>query len=155
MPVFPSFPSAGADGNTFARVIKKVDETINNDDEQQNDDELKVALLANKIYGFYLWLEVSSPAPASFRYNWIQPAGASGRKSSNTFHTTAFQALANLNSGLSGATNGGNQYVVNVGHIKMGGTPADLQLTWAQNIATVGDTKVLAGSYLVVWEELP
>ena len=57
------------EAKTFSAIVKKADETVTSSTVMQDDDELTVALSANKSYGFLLVLKIISPAAADFKYN--------------------------------------------------------------------------------------
>lgn len=147
-------PPSGT-SNTFARVVKKVDEIVNNSTTLINDAELFVALNINKTYGFYFIMFLSSPATPQIKKLWSIPAGATGLRLNGAWSSSAVISTRNVITSSALATNGQDQSLVESGRIIMAGTAGNLQFRWAQQTANASDTKVLQGSYLVVWEELP
>jgi len=141
-------------GNTFARVVKKVDQTKTADTTLADDDELVVALEANKMYGYFFVLFIISPAAADYKIRFDIPAGA----------TSAFTGLIRMDSvgeaidaeaSRAMLTSGINQSMGAAGRVVMAGTAGNLAMQWAQNSSNAGNTITQRGSYLVVWEELP
>lgn len=146
---------AVAGGQTFARVVKKVDEIVNNSTTLQADDELLFSANANKTYGFLLVLFLVGTTIADIKLNFSLPTSASGRWSFPNLlrsdQTVTSGDLLSANALPFAAP--ANQFVIFIGHIKVLGTAGACTLQWAQNTAEVSDLKVLEGSYLVVWEE--
>ncbi len=145
---------SGGTGNTFARVVKKADEIVNNSTAFQNDDELVVALQANKTYCGILNCIINSSAVADFKYAFTIPSGASGSKTNSSLSSVVAPASASIIDVdiLNGiAADGMFQLYFK---IIVTATAGNLQLRWAQNTAEVSDTKVIQGSSLVIWEEL-
>lgn len=136
--------------NTFAVIVKKVTEIVNNSSVLQNDDELFFAALANKIYGFMIFLNYNSSVTADLNTAFNVPVGASvtwaltdnNGENQNTVNRTL-------------PCNGVNQGVAMFGSIVMAGTAGDCFFQWAQQLAEVSDSKLLLGSTWVIWEELP
>jgi len=67
----------------FAIAIKTTDETLNNNIILQNDDELFVALEANKIYAFEFRPFLISNGSPDFKYSFAAPTGANVRINDN------------------------------------------------------------------------
>jgi len=145
--------AGGGGGQTFAKVVKSVDETIDTSTTFQDDDELFVALTANLNYAWQLWLFVTSGAVPDIKTAWTLPAGATGQHSSANWGSSGGSATANMTASDPLATGGGVQWVPFTGRVIMAGTAGNMQLQWAQNTSDAGDTTVLAGSVLVVWQE--
>lgn len=142
-------------GATFARVVKKVDEIVNNSAAMQDDDELKVTLNINKVYGYFFFWFFNSPTTPDIKKAWTLPAGATGTRINATWDSN------NISRGIRDITlinniicDGNDSCSMEAGRVIMAGTAGDLQFQWAQNAANASDTKVLQGSYLVVYEEL-
>jgi len=159
MPTVPPQGSGGtvgiAGGNTFARVIKKADEIVNNSATLQDDDELFVALPANKIYLFALFLYGRGNTSADMKQAFTIPSGAVGdRLDGNWTSQGPFDNVVNITTtNVLGTSNTTDGQIALYGRVVMAGTAGNLQMQWAQNVATVGDTTVLKGSTLIVWEE--
>jgi len=142
-------------GNTFARVVKKVTQTIDTNDILVNDDELFVALNANKNYGFLLFMPHISPVAADIKYDFSIPAGASGRRTDVRFDSGTSFITPLITVAKSVATGGTASSLQVMGNVIMAGTAGNFQFQWTQNVSNAGDTSVLAGAFFIVWEELP
>ena len=143
----------GSGGNTFARIVKKADETVNNSTTFQDDDELVVALNANKTYGFILLIYLDTSSVADIKETFTIPSGASGDRSSSTDWSAGnTQVVAGITSSRTHQS-GGKGIIEIWGRCIVVGTAGNLQFQWAQNALEVSDTKVLEGSTLIVWEE--
>ena len=145
--------SAGA-GETFARVVKKANETITSDTTLTDDSELVVALSADKTYGFILNFFFKTEAATDIKITFTAPTGADGDFNTvrnivggypinnKTFTTTvAFDGT------------GGNSWAFVFGKVDVSTTAGNLALQWAQNTSGGSNTIVNSGSTLVVWEE--
>jgi len=146
--------AGGGSGQTFGRVVKKVDETVNNSETLQDDDELFMALDINAVYGFYLMVIMNSGAVPDFKYDFNVPSGAAGIKISGSWSSSGESVVRNFGSDITVTTDAQNEIVNCTGRCTMGGTAGNLQMEWAQENQTVADTKVILGSYLVVWKEI-
>ncbi len=130
-------------------VIKKANETVNNSETLIDDAELKIPLKANKSYAGFLMLRFTSPAAADLDFTFKDMTGAT-----NDSVNGSVTLLDDVGHGTEIQINSTNvnQTVMLSFHCTMGSTAADLQFQWAQATATVGNTLVLAGSMLVVFE---
>lgn len=138
-------------GNTFARVIKILDETINSDIVLHNDNELFVALEASKTYGFIFLVYQNTGSTPDIDFAFSVPSGATGGWNIFASNNTIEIAFgAEIKSNGFGVT----RIQPYMGRVIMDTTPGNLQLQWAQTISNAGDTSVLAGTTLVVWEEI-
>lgn len=139
---------------------KLVDENVNNSAVLQNDDELVIALQANKTYeisGHLLFIAATSavdakvaltcPAGASIAWSAIgmDPAVAAGNTGAGTW-TGSVASGGTVPVGVSSAYTP----VLIRGTILMGVTAGNLQLQWAQNTATASNLTLKAGSNLKV-----
>ncbi|MBU2051451.1 MAG: hypothetical protein KKH61_21080 [Gammaproteobacteria bacterium] len=143
-------------------VLKPADETVNNSAVLQDDDDLKLALLANEKWLVDLFLMFTGDAAADLKIQFTAPAGAvvywghigSGSQLGvktwgfgDTGNTPFLYLLADVSPmGTAGASVSGARLTALVIN---GANAGDFQLQWAQNSATVADTKMLAGSCLI------
>lgn len=141
--------------NTFARVVKKLTETIDTDIVPHDDTELFVPLAVNKIYNFMMFLWINSAIAAGFRFDFTIPAGATGRRLNGSWTATTFQPTVAITTIQQEATAAVDQLMKLSGIVNMGATPGNLQFRWAQNNSSGSNTSVLQGCSMVVWEELP
>jgi hypothetical protein len=151
--VAPTFQAAGGSGNTFARIVKKADETITSSTVMQDDDELKFTPTINKTYGILLMLFINSHTTPDFKYAVTVPTGATalkidGQWSSSTNRGTLDWETADEIGGF-----GADEVVSVWGRLIMSSNAGDFTVQWAQQNSDANDTKVLQGSYLVAWEE--
>lgn len=140
------------------RILKTTDsQVVNNSTTLVSDNQLKIAMLANEVWLFKFHVMSDGPAAGDFKIALNSPTGSLGN----------WGVIGEANSGQliqAGGTSsvGGGQFVdantsvliesqnfIISGGITNGSTAGDLQLRWAQNTATVGDTRVLYGSSLV------
>lgn len=135
-------------------IIKAADETINNSDVLQNDDELFFPVEASSVYQIYMSLFIYSatatpdvklafslPANATMDASILQLSIAGGSANAWTYDSEVRTTYADS------SNRGAFRYF---GEIRTGITAGTIQLQWAQNVATVEDTKVLANSYIRV-----
>ena len=147
--------ATGAASNTFARVVKKIDETVNNSSAFQDDDELVIALNANKVYFGALFLYMNSNATADFKWLVTLPAGATAEYSTGSWDALSLMSLVDMTASTVLAGLAANFMIAIPFRIIVAGTAGNIQLRWAQDVANVSDTKVLQGSCMVLYEELP
>jgi len=135
-------------------VVKKIDQTINNSNTIIDDDEVFLPMLANKVYGYRAHLQFISGVTPDLKVTWTVPAGATGTRNSGAL-ARAPADTQNITTISTDATSGNEQNSDYCGVVRMGGTAGNLQLRWAQNVADASDSKMLAGSYLLLWVEDP
>jgi len=148
--------SGGGAGLTFAKVVKTVDQIVNNSTTLQDDDELLFTPNINTTYHGILLIIYNSSVNADFKSAFSLPAGAVGEwLDNNALWRISAQVYANITTafGISGSGVGlpraSSQHFV----IKMGATAGDCNFQWCQNTLEVSDTIVEEGSLLLVWEE--
>ena len=149
----------GSGGNTFARVVKKVDETVTSSSTLQDDDELKVALSANKTYGIMLFILLESSFTPDYKHAFTIPSGATitgNHSTAELYHGNAASGdiSADMTASASGTSTATISHFLIMGRVIVGGTAGDVQYQWAQDVSDAAATKVLEGSYFVVWEEI-
>jgi len=136
------------------RVVKKEDEIRSNTDVLTDDSELVIPVKSGKLYGFKLVLKFNGSLAADLKYSFnLSNAGTvefiNGPLSSAT-------SVGRLEAGdpitVDVATN--PRFVVVVGTIDATNS-GDFSVQWAQSVADSELTRVLKGSHLVLWEELP
>lgn len=139
--------------NTFARVVKKADETVDTSTTFQDDDELVVALSANKTYYGVLRIFFTSATDADFKYKFTIPSGATAIGNGTAIQPTGSGTMVELATGhaLGSIV---NENIVGINFRVVVGTAGNLQLQWAQNTSQASNTTVLEGSALIMWEEL-
>lgn len=137
-------------GTTILAAVKTVDELVNNSAVLQDDDALVVSLAASKTYSFTLFAKFSSAtATPDLKFDFSGPTGAHqwffNTTSGGTSASGASAALATDQSVTTSSTTG----VLVIQGIAVTVGAVSLQFRWAQNTATVEDTKILADSYLM------
>jgi len=143
-------------GQTFARIVKKLDEAVTNDIVLQDDDELFVALNADKVYGGYLMMFFDAATNADMSYACSVPAGATAININGDWQGGGFnQGTADFTTSRIVATSGTGTIVAQAlgFRIIVAGTAGNFQFQWAQGVAQATATNVRQGSYLVIWEE--
>ncbi len=125
-------------------------ELVNNTETLANSIYLKQSLKINKFYTGIVLFRVLSPAAADLDITFEDITGATG--DSFSIGGTIINSPSNFGSQLTVSTDASTQTFMIRFWIKTGSTAADLQLQFAQNTATVGDTKILAGTMMMVFE---
>ena len=152
--VLPTFQAAASGGNTYARVVKKADETITSDNTLTDDSELVIALSSNKTYGFTLIFFFKTEAVTDIKITFTAPTGADG--DFNTVRNIVEGYPINneqFTSTVAFDGTGGNSWAFVFGKVGVSTTAGNLALQWAQNTSDGTNTIVNSGSTLVVWEE--
>ena len=145
-------PSGG--GLTFAKVVKSVDQTVNNSSTLQDDDELKFTPNINKAYFGTMFTIYSSGTTPDLKSAFSLPTGASGEwLASNGLWRMATQSFPDITTAIAQISGIVAQTFAEYFRIQMGSTAGEIIYQWSQNVANVSDTKVLIGSCLVVYEE--
>lgn len=132
-------------------VVKAADETVNNSAALQDDDELFAPVGASQTYIFEALLSYIAAASATpdIKFAFTIPAGATllwsgvGGGGSASEQTETASAAAK-----SWAATTALASVHVRGIVVVGGTAGELQLQWAQNVATAEDTDLKANSWL-------
>ena len=138
-------------GTKTTIITKKADQTVNNSTTLVDDDDLTLTLKANTRYFVRFYARVISPSAADFDWTFKAVSGVSYE---DKRATTGQGQMISFGSESTLATNGTDQDVgYGVGFLKTGSGGGELIVQWAQNVATVGDTKLLEGSVLIVFEE--
>lgn len=145
---------------TGATVLRKTsDETVNNSAALQDDDDLKFAVAANEVWYFEGMLIHVGNGTADFKFAFTVPSGAAlhwmATYAAPGAAADAQIALVEVSGTSSPTCDAGtsNAVVLFKGEVRVGGTADDLQLQWAQANATVVDTKLLTGSYMICAKE--
>jgi len=141
-------------GQTFARVIKLVDQTVNNSTTLIDDDELFFTPNINKEYFGVMYIYMSSISTADIKHAFSLPTDCVGRWLGPVAYVRhSEQVTAGITSPiLVGVNTVGERTMAQYFHIQMSGTAGTIQYQWAQGTAQVADTKVLLGTTFVIWE---
>lgn len=136
-------------------VRKTADETVNNSTTLQNDDHLFFPIEAGERWFAEAVLKLEgSSENADFQFDWTGPAGASFaweryiNQASFLGVTTGNNPNALSSSALTIGSRNGVQAIVLAGWFTAAGTAGTIRLRWAQNTATVENSKVLTDSFL-------
>jgi len=144
-------------GQTFARVVKTVDEIINNSTTFQDDDELLFTPQINNEYAGFIMVVYAATAVANWKSRVTLPAGATGfwKPNGNDWNTNGVP-VANITSGfgIGGSGAADQRFFEEHFMIRMGATAGDINFQWAQNTLEATDATVFSGSLLVVWENV-
>jgi hypothetical protein len=158
----PYSTGGGGSDSRLSVVVKSADETVNNSSTLQNDDELLFSVSANKTYLVDLYLRLNGGVTPDFKFAWSLPAGASynwaaegegGSGGINIYWSPkdtaqgSQQALSTTTFSVNGSANT-PQGLHLTAILMIAGTAGTATLQWAQNVATVADSKVLANSIL-------
>lgn len=135
-------------------TVKTVDETVNNTITRQADDTLLFAIAANETWIGEFVLFIVGDSTADFAADVTVPAGATlrlarmGPRAGDTVVDAAATFTSGSNPGSAGAASGPAVIQTFKFTVINGATAGNVQLNWAQAIATVADTTVKAGSFL-------
>lgn len=151
---------ANLDGVPIAKQLssfKTADESITNSTTLQDDDDLILALEANKTYFFVLdaAVEAGSTTP-DIQFDIKGPTGSSGAYWGATSEAGTFDDVARTTLGAATAMQldtGARPYILK-GFIEMGGTAGNLRFRWSQNTSSADATTVRKGSFFMAWENL-
>jgi len=127
-------------------VAKPANETVNGSDTLQDDDDLVLAIKANEVWSFTLYLRYNSGTTPDFKFKFTVPSGTTMQFASSYHGNGGYDETDTLTMDGFGAD---NWSTILTGTIVASTTPGDVTLQWAQNTSTASDTKVLKGSYIV------
>lgn len=140
------------DGKIITRA-KPSDETVNNSATHQDDNDIDgIALPASTIWAWDFTLCYNSGTTPDIKTKWILAGGAGSvwtvQYPSNLDATP--NSTLNMTSDLVLPGLAGDVITRFTGIFEVGAVITDLKFSWAQNTATVSDTKVLAGTNLLL-----
>lgn len=134
-------------------AMKPTDTTKNNDAVLADDPHLVVAIEANKSYVVFGFLTYTSPAAADLLTDFNHPAGSVDNRRTSGNMTSAGGASSALAGDIThGTTDGTRHGLAMAGMIINGANAGNIAVRWAQAVATVGDTIMHSGSWLMVFE---
>lgn len=133
----------------IAQARKTADESVNNSTTLQPDDELLLSVGANEVWSVLVYLRYSGVGSGDdLKLGWAVPTGASMQYLALGYDSADALALQAVTNAVLG-TVAGERRALLLGHYLGGASAGTLQLQWSQNVATVGNTTVVAGSYLL------
>jgi hypothetical protein len=141
-------------------ALKTADETVTSSTTAQNDDHLVVPLLASSRYWIEFFIIYDAVQAADIKIQWSVPAGSTLRWTHGGLGTGVtstigevsrfFRSQSDIGTVGGPAVGGGtNAIIPGEGWIDVAGTPGNLQLQWAQNVANATGTVVRANSLLI------
>lgn len=136
-------------------IYKTADETVNNSNTLQNDDHLFLAIAANEIWAFELFLMYAGTQPNDYglKVAFTTPTGATGYYTGISYSFVGggrdVQTATALTTTLGYLSQSGNGGIVIKGVIVNSSNAGNLQLQWAQTVAAAVNTTVKLGSYLI------
>lgn len=135
----------------ITKILKTADETVNNSAALQNDDELLFPVVANATWFFILLLRTHSPTTTpDMDYAFSIPVAGAIKRMEHAVPPPAVEIdgtaehTLNLRADTDEYT---PSYFLYIGGVNGG----NVQLQWAQNVATAEDTKVLANSFILAF----
>ena len=131
-------------------AVKTADEVVNNSDAYQNDDELVIPIDANSRWNLLLFIFYNTPAAADLRYRLTVPSGMTGTLFDGNFGLS-IRGTTEITAARFPNGDGTNQVTQQWADIQAGAVGGNVTLQWAQRVATVGDTTMLAGSWILGW----
>jgi len=145
-------------------IVKAADETVNNSTALQDDDHLVFAVAANTSYLVEMMLLLNATGQAAdWKFGWTLPVGGTmfwGSVGAATLTTgnwfvqeaagVAVIILANETQTVLINSQSGTHGARITAIVRVAGTAGNLQFQWAQNTATVADSKILKDSTMRV-----
>jgi hypothetical protein len=141
-------------------IKKASDETVNNSASVQDDNDFNITLDANCIYEIEVNAGVITEATADFKSVWTKGAGVTVHKrtvrssgwssATDNLNDTFANASTTYNAEIVSGCATGSAYVLNEKLLlETGASGNTLTFRWSQNSATVYNTKIEAGSWLI------
>lgn len=151
-------PTNIATGYRLPQIVRKTaDQTVNNSVTPTNDTDLKFAIAASEVWFCEAFLRVTGASTtADFLWKWTAPASATASWGLGAAQGSWSQVPVgsspggekDISSTVATGSSAGTSHVYLAGWFYNSTTPGNIQLQWAQNTATVEDSKVLANSVL-------
>lgn len=140
------------------KVVKVTTEIVNNSNVLQNDDELFFPMVANSDYQIDVFVrQTSVTAVPDMQVAFVGPAGVQfgGHITRQVLAGgTGVQLYLTSGSSIDVRIDAGASYLSCQARLFVTTTNAgNFQLQWAQNVAAIEDTKVLAGSF-IYWRKV-
>lgn len=143
-----------ASGQIFAKVVKSVDEIVNNSDVFQDDNELFFIPIINKVYNIKIIVYLQSTTQADFKYSVSFPTGAVAERGTGSWSSTSARDTRPAQETLAPTIIDTEiKWLAIPYRLVMGSTAGNFSFQWAQANARMSDTKVLKGSLLLVLEQ--
>jgi hypothetical protein len=133
--------------------VKSANQTISNTTTFVNDADMRIAVAANSIYEFHVFIRYSSPLGADWKSSFTVPAGASAHFSryGNDIGGT-FGGPADFNdTSVCTSAGPGVATIINInffGNVVTAGTAGNLVFQWSQQTAVAANTILYQNSYL-------
>ncbi len=136
-------------------VRKTLDETVNNSAVFQNDDALTFTAVANSVHVIEITVWYDTSTVADIKFQMTGPSGSFTQLGIFGLDVAAVSRTEKISwqatGGAVGGLGGGNAVMAKISVLyTVGVTGGPTTLQWAQNTAEATDTKVLAGSYMLV-----
>jgi len=147
----------GGGGLTFARIIKSADQFVASSTTLEDDDELTVALSANRRYWVICAMFYVSNQTADWKYAFSLPGSLDSIRGIDSILRGTGQ-IAGLTVDWSvvevaNLSDVNEHHNIMMGYVVTGGTAGNLILQYAQNVSDPVETTLKAGSTLIVWEQ--
>lgn len=136
-------------------VRKTADETVTNNNVLQDDDDLKITMVANESYAFEAFIVCGGPSAGNIKIAFTVPAGATLRwgaigpllaaGSTHAKNATEDTSAASHNFDTETGT---DRIIMVQGTVENGANAGDLQLQWAQAATDGNNTVVFENSWL-------
>lgn len=135
----------------FAQVVKSVTETKNNDDVSSADSEL-LASLPIGIYSADYRIFLKSHVDADFRWRiGLESGSASARANITAYQSNAGSTTKGIDADTTFGTDDTIQMILILGKINVTAL-ASVSFSWAQLTSDAGDTSVIDGSSMVIYQ---
>ena len=138
---------------TVSHAYKSVDESVTSSTALQDDDDLNIAVSANKRYAFEFFLVAYSVSSTpGIRYSLSTPSGSvyrgTGTEVASTVTAGGVYGLSPVRQlSLSALV---VTYIHFRGVVAIAGTAGNVKVQWAQNVSNATATQVWASSYLTL-----
>lgn len=132
--------------NPYRTVFKKVSQTINSQTTFVNDADVRFPVVANGIYVFTILMDITPNFPSNFKYAMSVPPGTISSWTSaqfGGFWTTATatgDTLPVTTPVIVEVNQNQPKSILNMGMLRIGGTPGEAIFRWAQEVSDPQDT---------------
>lgn len=131
-----------------AVAVKPADTNRNTTTTFANDPDLTLAVAANKMYKYELYLNITAGATPQMKVQLTSPSGASLKAGTFRWNGTVNAPTGATHT--TGGITGTDTYYVQEGIVRVGATAGSLTLQWAQSVSNGTNITIHQGSFLLL-----
>lgn len=136
-------------------VVKAVSENLSSNAALQDDDELRLSMVANRLYAVTASFIQNSNSTADFKFSFVETSSGGVDGYFDVVAIPSGGTALTIQSGTFGTVFTGegasaNRAMLVTGWISVGANSGDVLVQWAQNTSNASTTSMIADSYLTL-----